>query len=307
MTEPGTSWRRPAVRSRGVARIGPVAGDREVGASAASTGVGGETGPGRPRQPGIGRLGRERALSATVLGFTGPPRVVAFVSGKGGVGTTSTAAAVAATLAVLVPGTVALADVHSGAASLAQRLGGVPGTDATTFATGTVDPARAAGVAVVDGTPWDTPLLRPALVRLVMDLREDHRYTLLDIGDDASDVGHAALARADRVVVVTTGAADAVAATVRTLDRLRGIDPDRAETATVVVVGARRFGRREGTGRPILPVARERIVMVPWDPALRDGALIDLERLRRSSRAAYLTVAAAVSADQPQSGDPARG
>jgi MinD-like ATPase involved in chromosome partitioning or flagellar assembly len=148
---------------------------------------------------------------------------------------------------------------------------------------------------VVDGAPWDTPLTRPMLVRLVADLREDHLFTLLDVGDDASDIGHGALARSDRLVVVTTNAADAVAATTRTFERLRGIDEASAAGAVVAVTGVR--GRDRGTGdrRRAWPVAR--VVRVPWDPGFHGGGPIDAGRLRRTTRSALLELAAAVSVE----------
>jgi len=244
---------------------------------------------------GARQVALERDSAAAVRNAGEAPRVVAVAAGKGGVGTTSVVAGLALTLGALLPGRVALADTRTGTASIGRRVGADSAPHSTAFAGGTVEPARAADVMVVDGAPWDTPLTRPMLVRLMADLREDHLFTLLDVGDDASDIGHGALARSDRLVVVTTNAADAVAATTRTFERLRGIDEASAAAAVVAVTGVR--GRDRGTGdrRRAWPVAR--VVRVPWDPGFHGGGPIDAGRLRRTTRSALLELAAAVSGE----------
>jgi MinD-like ATPase involved in chromosome partitioning or flagellar assembly len=244
---------------------------------------------------GRGQIARERAWSEALGRRPAAPRVVAFTAGKGGVGTTSAAAGVALTIAALLPGTVALADTRSGTASLGLFIGGVPAPDAVAFAGGSVEPLRVDGVTVVDGAPWRTPLNRPTLARILADLREDHLYTVLDVGDDASDIGHGALARADRVAVVTTNAPDALAAAHRTLVRLHGIDAARAGAVVVAVTGAKR-GRRGQSRREPLPHAGP-VVHLPWDPSLATGSGLEIDRLRRETRAAYLELAALISED----------
>ncbi|GAA0710869.1 hypothetical protein [Dactylosporangium roseum] len=242
---------------------------------------------------GPARVARERSWSAIAGRRPIGSPVVAFVAGKGGVGTTSAAAGLALTTAAFWPGEVALADARTGTASLGLRIGGLSAPDATAFAAGVVEPLRTAGVSIVDGASWDTPLARPTLARLIADLREDHVFTVLDVGDDAGDTGHSALARADRVVVVTTPEPDAVAAAERTLDRLGGIDPSRADTAIVAVTGAGRLGRRAGH-RHAVPRNAAHVVRLPWDPGLSGGAGLELDRLRRATRAAFLELAAAI-------------
>jgi MinD-like ATPase involved in chromosome partitioning or flagellar assembly len=243
---------------------------------------------------GSARVAEERELSAVAGRPPAQPRVVAFVAGKGGVGTTSVAAGLGLTLATLLPGQVALADTGTGRASLGRLLGGPPGPDAATFAAGAVEPVRVADVAVVDGAPWDTPLTRPTLARLVADLRMDYRYVLLDVGNDAGEIGHGALARADRAVVVTTSAQDAVAAAERTLERLHHLDLELAEASVVAGVGIARLGRGGATGRwrPDEP-----LVTIPWDPMVAAGSGIDIDRLKRVTRAAFLRLAAVLSED----------
>ncbi|MBB4958348.1 hypothetical protein [Micromonospora polyrhachis] len=269
-----TPQRRTAPRARGIATLTPGSGSA--------------------------RITDERAFSTTAGSPSGPPRVVAFVAGNGGVGTTSTATAVALTLATLLPGQVALADTGTATASLAVRLGGSTGVDSMAVASRGNEPVVVAGVTVVDGAPWETPLSRPALARIVADLREEHHYTLLDVGNDASDVGHGALARADRIVVVTTPAPDAVAAAGRTLHRVRALDQDRVRNVVFALVDLPGGGWRHRWGRaqPQIPdVDRSTVIDVPWEPTLSAGVPVDLHRMHRRSRAALLRLAAVGCAD----------
>ncbi|MEJ3747609.1 hypothetical protein WEI85_30505 [Actinomycetes bacterium KLBMP 9797] len=245
---------------------------------------------------GSARVLQEQELSTMVRQGSGSPRVAAFVAGKGGVGTTCTAASVALALGTLVPGQVALADTRTGTPSLGRLLGGAAAPDAAAYAAGAVEPEQVAGIAVVDGAPWDTPMGRPTLARVVADLRLDFAYTLLDVGADGSDIGHGALARADRAVVVTTTAPDAVTAAENTLDRLYKIDRSLGESVVVAVTGVGRLGRRDRLGRwrP-----NERVVQIPWDDALAESGVVDIERLRRPTRAAFLELAACLAEEVP--------
>lgn len=240
---------------------------------------------------GTAQLAREREWSATVSRNPVTHRVVACVAGSGGVGTSTVAAGLALTVAALRPGEVALAGAGTGAASLGLRVAGVTAPSAAQFATGTAEPLRSSGLSVVDGAPWDTPLTRPTLVRLITDLREDCAFAVLDVGNDAGETGHGALARVDGVVVVTTDAPDAMASAERTLARVRDIDPARARDAVAAVVALRRR-RRRVTPQTLLA----RTVNVPWDPGLDGGAPLHIDGLRPRTRAAFLELAAALFA-----------
>jgi Mrp family chromosome partitioning ATPase len=216
--------RRTTQQLRAVARI-PV---RTSGGSPAPDGEIASRSLVRGRLPGaiVKALQKtpERALRAAVGRRPDEPRVVAFVSTKGGVGTTSTAAGVALALAEVWPLKVALADTRTGTASLGQLLSGAPVQDAMTFAAGIIELTRPAGLTIVDSAPWDMPLSRPMLARIVNDLVEHHLFTLLDVGHGGTEVGQAALARADRVVVVTTGGAEAASGLESITARLSALD-----------------------------------------------------------------------------------
>jgi MinD-like ATPase involved in chromosome partitioning or flagellar assembly len=241
------------------------------------------------------RMTPERTLRAVVGRRPTEPRVVAFVSTKGGVGTTCTAAGVALALAELWPLKVALADVRTGTASLGQLLSGAPVQDAATFVAGIVELTRPAGLTIVDSTPWDTPLSRPTLVRLVTGLRERHLFTVLDVGHGATEVERAALARADLVVVVTTAAADAMTGVEHVQKHLSGLHGADARPTAVAVVAARGLGRH----RPrqlTRPLRHDKSVRVPWDSAFNLAKPLEIEGLRRGTRLAYLRLAALCAA-----------
>ena len=231
----------------------------------------------------------ERALRAAVGRRPDAPRVVAFVSTKGGVGTTSTAVGVALALAEVWPLKVALADTRTGTASLGQLLSGAPVQDPMTFAAGIVELTRPAGMTLVDSAPWDMPLSRPMLARLVNDLVEHHLFTLLDVGHGGTEMAQAALARADRVVVVTTGAADAATGLAGITAQLSALD--RLDRAVVAVVRAGGLGpHQDRLPSGVQPPGET--VQVPWDPAFTTGRLLEIGRLRRRTRLAYLRLAA---------------
>ncbi|MCW6010298.1 hypothetical protein K1W54_37980 [Micromonospora sp. CPCC 205371] len=248
------------------------------------------------RAKGSARVAHEQELSTVVRQGQASPRVAAFVAGKGGVGTTCTAAGVALALGTLVPRLVATGDTPAGTPSLARLLPGPPPPDPASYAAGAVEPAQVSGVAIVDGAPWDTPLGRPTLARVVAALPLDFGYTLPDVGAAGSDIGPGALARSDRPVVVTTAAPDAVAAAEHTLDRLFKIDQSLAESVVVAVTGVGRLGRRDRVGRwrP-----NERVVQIPWDDALPAARAIDIDRPRRPTRAALLELAACLAEEVP--------
>ena len=281
--------RRTIQQSRAVARI-PV---RTSGGGPAQDGQIASRPGARWRLPGVVvkalQNTPERALRTAVGRRPDEPRVVAFVSTKGGVGTTSTAAGVALALAEVWPLKVALADTRTGTASLGQLLSGAPVQDAMTFAAGIVELTRPAGMTIVDSAPWDTPLSRPMLARLVNDLVEHHLFTLLDVGQGGTEVGQAALARADRVVVVTTGGAEAASGLDSVTARLSALD--YLDKTVVAVVRAGGLGshqdRRLGGVQP-----PGETVHVPWDPAFTTGKLLEIGRLRRRTRLAYLRLAA---------------
>jgi hypothetical protein len=199
------------------------------------------------------------------------PVVVAVVSGKGGVGTTATAAGAA--LAGAAAGPTAAVSVRSGPGSLHHHFAhraGPARPDCHAAEPVTVTGPRVAAVTVVDSGGWHPWSPQGDVVSLVGRLRDGHPLTIVDIGDAQGHAAHRLLARADRVVLVTTPAADAVASAGTALDRVRHVDPARLAAMVLVVVCLdprqhRWAGRRL---RSVPGAAGSRTVLVPYDPAV---------------------------------------
>ena len=242
---------------------------------------------------------QERQLLARVRRRCPEPRVIAFLAGKGGVGTSTTAAGVAVTLAGLRPDSAALVSARSGAGSLGQRLLGQPAPAAPDLVDG--GPGAAPlwvrdRLAVVDGSPWHSPVPAGTLLRLLELLRSRHPLTLIDVGNDLGEPADRVLGRADQIVLVTSASPDAVAATRTVLSRVHQIDPFRLATVVVAVVclSRRQHQRTARQLRTELGLQAARIVPVGFDPWLAAGDGFAPERLRATTRRAYLELAGLV-------------
>lgn len=251
-------------------------------------------------QPGAAAaVQREQELVARARARCPEPRAVAFLAGKGGVGTTTTAAGVALTLATLRPDPVALVCARSGTGSIGHRLAGAPAPAVASLVSGAAtQPAWAHDrLAVVDGAPWHSPLRQEELLRLLAGLRTRHPLTLLDIGNDLAEAAQAALRRCDQVVLVTTASQDAVEATRIALSRVHQADPFRLGTVVVALTSLhpRQFRHTARRLRLALGPGSARLVPVPYDPALATGHPLDLARARPATREAYLRIAGLIA------------
>lgn len=240
----------------------------------------------------------ERQLVARVRLRRQEPRVIAFVSGKGGVGTTTTAIGVALTLATLRSDTTALVSARSGAGSVAERLVGQPAPPVTAV-TGreAQEPLWVHGsLAVVDGAPWHTPASADALGRLLDQLRGQHPLTVVDVGNDLSESARRAIARADQVVLVTSASREGVGAVQVALSRVYEADPFRLHTAVLALtcLNGRQYRRTVRSLRTVLGIQAPRTVPVGFDPWLAAGDRIEPGQLRAATREAYLQVAGLV-------------
>jgi MinD-like ATPase involved in chromosome partitioning or flagellar assembly len=239
---------------------------------------------------------RERELVARARIRRPEPRMIAFLAGKGGVGTTTTAAGVAVTLAILRNDPTALVSARSGTGSLGRRLAGrpAPPVPALAGAGPAAAPLRVHGnLAVVDGSPWHTPTPRGTLLQLLAELRDQHPITVVDVGNDLGEPAQGALGRADQIVLVTSASQDAVAATRTALSRVHQVDPFRLASLVVAVtcLSERQYRRTARRLRAELGVAVPRVVPVGFDPWLATGDRLDPARLRPATREAYLRIA----------------
>lgn len=244
--------------------------------------------------------GDERELVAAIRQRQTERRIVSFVAGKGGVGTTTVACGVAAALAALREDHTVLADAQPGTTSLA-RLHGLsePLTVRGMLRSGAESgPARTAGgLAVVDGVGWEQSLTRRDVVNLVDRLGADNTFTLLDVGDEPGEAAHAALARCDQAVVVTTIGEVGLRSLEMSTARLRQVNPLAAERAVFAVVCQHHAAYRRAHRDLVehLRVEPARVVVVPPDASLQAGQAFDPAGVGPATREAMLEVGAAVA------------
>lgn len=244
--------------------------------------------------------GVERELVAALKQRQTERRVISFLSGKGGVGTTTVACAVGIALAALREDHTCLVDAQAGTPSLAAlyRLAeAVSGRGLLAGGDVTGPALTPAGLGLVDGAGWEQPLQRQELIGVLDRLGADNTFTLVDVGRDAGEASHAALARCDQAVIVTPVGEMGVAALDVAVTRLRQVNPAAAERAVYAVVchhvEAYRRVHREVV--QTLAIEPARVVVVPPDETLRSGQVFDPSLVAAATREAMLEVAAALA------------
>ncbi|WP_436532162.1 hypothetical protein [Actinoplanes sp. HUAS TT8] len=263
-------------------------------------------------QPGAAAaMERERELVARARTRRREGRTVAFIAGKGGVGTTTTALGTALTLAALRTDLTAVVDTRQGAASIGRRLAGRAAPTVTDLrpragrgerVEAPAEPMLLDGrLGVIDGPPWFGPPTGRQVVEVLDQLKDRFTFTLADLGNDIDWDGHAALARADRTVLVSSPWPDAAAATRATLARIHRLAPHRLDTIVVAVVclTARQFRHTAIRLHADLRLDPDRLIPVPFDPYLATGDLLRADRLRPATREAYLRIAGVLAGPRP--------
>jgi MinD-like ATPase involved in chromosome partitioning or flagellar assembly len=245
---------------------------------------------------------RERRLLSDLQARQRQPRMVAFVSSKGGVGVSATAAGVALTLATIRRDRTVLVDVRTGTESLGRRLVGrsapsvaeLTGSGSQPLATPL--PATA-HLDLVDGAPWHAPLGRGELLNLLEDLRDGYPFTVLDAGNDTGDATHAAVGRADQIVLVTSANADAVDATRLALGRIYQTHPMSLARLLIAIVclSPRSYRHTARALRRTLGARPASLLPVPYDRRLARGERLQLDALQPATREAYLAIAASIA------------
>jgi MinD-like ATPase involved in chromosome partitioning or flagellar assembly len=252
----------------------------------------------------------EHALVARVRSRSRHPRIVAVLAGKGGVGTSTTAAATAMVLAALRHDSTALLDPRHGTGSLGVRLAGQPAPTIDQLTGPAPAPLRVNGsLDVVDGAPWHSPVTATRLSATLDALRDSHALTIVDVGNHPADNTRLILGRADQVVVVAGATGDAVGSARVALSRVRSVAPALLST---VVVAVPSVASRAGRGDPArfaaeLGVPERRLVPVPFDPALVRGGAIALSEVRPATRTAFLHLAGLIADPGTPSDDPLAG
>jgi len=224
-------------------------------------------------------------------------RIVAFVAGKGGVGCTTIAVGVGTTLMAMREDHSVVVDVQQGSPSLGRMFGvAAPRTVASMLSEveAASPPAAPTGLGLVDGSGWDQGLSRGDVAGVLDRLRADHTFNLLDVGDDAGEAGHAALARADQAVVVTSPGEMGIGALRAALDRIKIVNPQATASAIHVVVCPHEQSYREAQ-REFAGALGVSVVVVPPDPHLQAGHAYDPAHVSPGTREAMLRVAGLIA------------
>src|SRR5699024_8358474 len=148
----------------------------------------------------------ERELIDAVRRRQSDRRIIAVIAAKGGVGCTSIAVGIGTTFMAMRDDRTAVVDVQQGTPSLGSAFGVQDPQSVASFTAETElvePPVNAAGVSLVDGSSWQRALNRRDIGGVLDRLSANHTFPLLDIGDDAGEGAHSALARADQAVIVS--------------------------------------------------------------------------------------------------------
>ncbi|GIH93062.1 AAA family ATPase [Planobispora siamensis] len=235
---------------------------------------------------------------------------IAVMSLKGGVGKTTTTAALGNTLASLRGdrviaidanpdrGTLGLKVVPETAATIRTMLAEAPRimrySDARAFTS--QSPARLE-ILASDTDPAISEAFDADDYRTIAGLIE--RYYSICITDCGTGLLHGAMGAtlelADQIVLVTLVAVDGANSAAATLDWLNAHGYSALADNAIVVLNA--VEPKSDVNLEVLEqhfTSRCRaVVRVPYDPHLREGAEVDLTRMRPATRGAYLRLAAA--------------
>lgn len=242
---------------------------------------------------------REREMVSRVRARQSDQRVVVFLAGKGGVGTTTVATGVGCVLAALRDDVTTLVSVTPGAPSLGRQLGGEPAPGVREIARPDSEAAPLrlpGGLQVVDGPRWGTPLRRGDVPGIVDALGQTSTFSLFDVGNDASEAAQSMLSRADQVVIVSGPGPDSMDSARVAAERVTDIDVYALDAAIYVVVC-----HRDGALKNVVRRMREtmpggaRVVAVPPEPWLADGAAFDASRVAQATRLAMIDIAGLVA------------
>jgi putative peptide zinc metalloprotease protein len=255
---------------------------------------------------------RQRELSARVKAPVAGCRRIAVVSRKGGVGKTTTTLMLGHTFASLRGDRVIALDGNPDAGSLAYRLRRETTNTIMSLLAHREQIERYADIrAYTSQAPTrlevvaadDDPRITDALVEqdfhtAVRLLEVHYNLVCLDTGTGVLEsAAKGILQLADQIVVVTAPSLDSARTASSTLDWLeQNGHVDLVAGAVAVINGVRPKSQLELDRVQDHFAARCRaVVRVPWDPHLDTGAESSLDRLRPSTRNAYLELAASVA------------
>ncbi|MFC8529431.1 MinD/ParA family protein [Nocardia sp. NPDC057227] len=235
---------------------------------------------------------------------------IAVVSVKGGVGRTTTAAALGSTFAALRPDRVVAIDANPDFGDLATRtsrhpygltlrdLAQAPDLDAFS-AVQSFTSINTADLAVL-ASPWTTeatePLSGPEYTTTVEVLRRHFNLLLVDCGTGVLDSASATVLRAsDAVVVVTPATVGGVTGAVATLNWLGSHGLGRLVASSIVAIVHHQPAKPTVEVEAIeqlFATAQRPTRVLPYDAHLAEGGEIDLRLLNGETAAAFEELAA---------------
>jgi MinD-like ATPase involved in chromosome partitioning or flagellar assembly len=236
---------------------------------------------------------------------------LAVISLKGGVGKTTTTAALGGMLATLRGDRVVAIDANPDRGTLGERVAGeIQATVRDMLAAG--DAIRRYGdvrtftsqapsrleVLSSDSDPGISLAFSDDDYRATIDILE--RYYNLILTDCGTGLLHSAmrgvLGLADSLVLVSSPTLDGARSASATLDWLEAHGYGELAGRSIAVICAVRHGRDVDVGRLEKHfAARSRaVVQIPYDAHLATGGIVDVEALRPATHTAYLQLAAAV-------------
>jgi MinD-like ATPase involved in chromosome partitioning or flagellar assembly len=255
---------------------------------------------------------RRQALETAIQTPFRGTRVVAVISPKGGVGTTTVTVGLGHVLAALRTDRVVALDTDSDPGTLGFRVPrrtrasraelAVAGPISTYGEMAAYTHAAPSRLNVVSGAAdaraWRA--MEPAeYPRLLGVVEQYYSLILVDSRTDVLDeLTTAVLDSADGLVLVTAPSLDAARSASALLDRLEADGRHALVAGAVTVINGIDVRQRridlDALEGHFAQRCRETI-RVPWDPYLADGTDVDLQRCRRATRAAYEQLGAAVA------------
>lgn len=239
--------------------------------------------------------------------------IIAFVSGKGGVGKTTMTAAVGGVFRECRPDNVVAVDAAPGFGTLAGRIDEAPPGDYEAVLTdadvhGYADirehlGQNAVGLDVLAGNrASDQPRpLEPAMFTGVLSrLRRTHNVILVDTSDDLEHpVMTAVLDSCDTLVFVSGLTADTSLPVTRAIDQLRSMGYHDLVSRSVVILN----DCRNGVGKDSRDYLSERfdqsgatVEFMPYDTHLAKGGIIDTQHeLQKKARLRLFEITAAIA------------
>jgi MinD-like ATPase involved in chromosome partitioning or flagellar assembly len=246
---------------------------------------------------------------------------LAVISLKGGVGKTTSAAALGSMFASLRGDRVIAIDANPDRGTLGDKI--VPGLAKTTVRdfvsrSGQLDRYSAVReftaqaesrleVLVSESDPLASLAFSENDYRIISDILE--RFYNLILTDCGTGLLHSAmvgvLAKADQVVIVSSASLDGARSASATLDWLEAHNySDLARESVTVVTSVRPQAATVHLDEIISHFAKRTraVVAVPYDPHLAEGGQIDLSRLSKGAYQAYLELAAEIADQFPRLG-----